>query len=182
MSTKSKIKMRFGSDSEVTRTVCDKSQSQKQFPSSVTVESVHLTMSSRSGSSSSSSPEPPAVSIKDSKKSQAKKTSTKPKKTAVAGQEKNEGTDLNWAYKPPKGSVLLEHEADAGEFDWDSVKNDDDTELWLIRVPDGVRLDNYSYSTSCLIAIARTCRSNQNISRIPRLSLQYHPRAKKLAL
>ena len=29
---------------------------------------------------------------------------------------------------------------DTGEFDWDSVKDGEDIELWLIRVPNSVRL------------------------------------------
>jgi len=47
-----------------------------------------------------------------------------------------EGTDPNWAFKPPVGSVPLEHgQADTGEFDWDNVHDNDDLEIVLIRVP-----------------------------------------------
>lgn len=52
----------------------------------------------------------------------------------------------NSAYKPPNGSVLLNHNVDSREFDWDEVKNNDDLELWLIRIPDGVSISsNVSY-------------------------------------
>jgi hypothetical protein len=50
------------------------------------------------------------------------------------------------AFEPPPGSVLMDgpddeaDAAEAGEFDWDSVRDDDDIELWLIRVPNSVRL------------------------------------------
>ena len=49
------------------------------------------------------------------------------------------------AFEPPLGSVLMggpdddAGETEAGEFDWDSVRDDEDIELWLIRVPNSVR-------------------------------------------
>ena len=49
------------------------------------------------------------------------------------------------AFEPPQGAVLVGGPDDGtgaietGEFDWDSVK-DDDVELWLVRVPDSVCL------------------------------------------
>ena len=49
------------------------------------------------------------------------------------------------AFEPPLGSVLIggpdddAGETEAGEFDWDSVRDDEDIELWLIRVPNSVR-------------------------------------------
>ncbi|KAF5349666.1 hypothetical protein D9756_008960 [Leucocoprinus leucothites] len=79
-------------------------------------------------------------------------TSTKPKKdkskkskpNAIAESTpldsgKNEGVDLNWAFKPPPGAKLIATNEDNGEFDWDAVKNNDDIELWAIRVPDNVK-------------------------------------------
>jgi len=45
----------------------------------------------------------------------------------------------NWDFTPPAGSILLEDNPDLGDFDWDAVKNNDDLELWLVRVPDSVR-------------------------------------------
>jgi len=50
------------------------------------------------------------------------------------------------AYEPPQGAVLMgggpgdgAGAIDTGEFDWNSVK-DDDIELWLVRVPNSVCL------------------------------------------
>jgi hypothetical protein len=50
------------------------------------------------------------------------------------------------AYEPPRGAVLVGGPdddtgvIDTGEFDWSSVKDDGDIELWLVRVPNAVRL------------------------------------------
>lgn len=55
------------------------------------------------------------------------------------GKGKNEGPALHWDYTPPPGVTLLQNDAgNAGEFDWDAVANDKDTEIWLIRVPESV--------------------------------------------
>ena len=49
------------------------------------------------------------------------------------------------ALKPPRGAVLIGGPDDdtgaveTGEFDWNSVKDDEDVELWLVRVPSSVR-------------------------------------------
>ncbi len=89
---------------------------------------------SSSASSPSSSPAPDPVSKKGTKKSKDKG------KTKVHDDEhgKNEGTDPNWAYQPPDGAVLQEN-PDSREFDWDSLNDDVELELWLIRVPENVR-------------------------------------------
>ena len=34
----------------------------------------------------------------------------------------NEGTDPHWAYMPPPGAMLADHDVDAGEFEWSNVK------------------------------------------------------------
>jgi len=61
------------------------------------------------------------------------------KKASSAEQAKNEGVDPNWKYAPPSGAVLVScKDEDAGEFDWDAINNDDDVELWLIRIPNSV--------------------------------------------
>ena len=50
------------------------------------------------------------------------------------------------AFEPPQGAVLMGDPGDdtgvidTGEFDWDSVKDSEDIELWLVRVPNSVRL------------------------------------------
>jgi hypothetical protein len=88
---------------------------------------------SSSSSSSSSSPEPEVV-IPKSKKSKDK---SKSKKSDAHG--RNEGTDPDWPYHPPAGMTLLNETENAADFDWDEINDDSDTELWVIRVPEGVR-------------------------------------------
>jgi len=49
------------------------------------------------------------------------------------------------AFEPPRGAVLIggpDGDAgviEAGEFDWNSVKDDEDIELWLVRVPNSIK-------------------------------------------
>jgi len=80
---------------------------------------------------------PPKVA---SKKKKATKSDLKGKKKANSPVEpRNEGVDVNWAYKPPQGAVLIDSkEEDAGQFDWDAVNDDEDVELCLIRIPEAV--------------------------------------------
>ena len=90
-------------------------------------------MSSSSSSSSSRSPSP-LVSQKSSKKSLKKPKTSKEKGKAV-----NRKDDPSWEYKPPTGYSILDNAGvDAGVFDWDKVQADDDTEIWIIRVPKNV--------------------------------------------
>ncbi|OCH88236.1 hypothetical protein OBBRIDRAFT_827243 [Obba rivulosa] len=90
-------------------------------------------------SSSESSPEPEPLS-KQLKKSKDKKKGKPAKSTSIVTPHgKNEGEDPDWAYKPPPGAVLLNQADDFGEFDWNEVKDDENLELWLIRVPEGVK-------------------------------------------
>ena len=92
---------------------------------------------SPSSSSSSSVTPPPTISVSSSKKKNAKDKSEKASKSADAG--KNEGADLNWAYVPPADTVRVgDEDVDAEEFDWETLKNDNGLELWLIRVPESV--------------------------------------------
>ncbi|KAK7024045.1 hypothetical protein R3P38DRAFT_2956223, partial [Favolaschia claudopus] len=89
---------------------------------------------SASTSSASASPEP-----------EPKLAKTKTKAAAAAekngshNEGRNEGTDAHWAYSPPTKSVRLEESADMGEFDWDALKDNPDLELWLVRIPEGVK-------------------------------------------
>lgn len=55
-------------------------------------------------------------------------------------QGKDEGTNPHWNYVPPKDAVLVDYDVDSGNFDWDEVKNNDDLELWLVRVPAEVNI------------------------------------------
>lgn len=93
-------------------------------------------------SSSSSSPPSPAVPLS---KKQKKKTKV-PKAVAPSNDGKDEGTNPEWNYVPPEGIVLFDHTTDSGDFDWDAVRDDDDLELWLVRVPDSVSLSPNSTS------------------------------------
>lgn len=52
---------------------------------------------------------------------------------------KYEGTNTGWAYEPPKGAVIASHDIDAEEFDYDALKDDENLELWIVRIPDTVR-------------------------------------------
>ncbi len=94
-------------------------------------------------SDESSSSEPELVSKKTGKK--AKHNGKKKEKAAqppvvVTPHGKNEGTNTDWAYKAPQGAVLADHSADAEEFDWEALKANENLELWIIRVPEGVEL------------------------------------------
>ncbi|PBK83750.1 hypothetical protein ARMGADRAFT_1000883 [Armillaria gallica] len=119
---------------------------------------------SSSASSPSSSPAPEPVSKKGTKKSKDKG------KTKVHDDEhgKNEGTDPNWAYQPPDGAVLQEN-PDSGEFDWDSLNNDEELELWLIRVPENMKT---KYLENVSIEIPQGSLS-ANIGKISRKSHSY---------
>ena len=60
---------------------------------------------------------------------------------ASASEPKYEGTNTGLAYQPPKGAVLANHaDVDAGVFDYDALKGDDNLELWIVRVPNAVSL------------------------------------------
>ncbi|KAJ8508169.1 hypothetical protein ONZ45_g9529 [Pleurotus djamor] len=79
---------------------------------------------SSSSSSSSRSPSPEPV-VKKSKKPNGPSSS------------KDEG---NSPFQPPPKAVLLDHtDFNDDDFDWDAVAANDDCEVWLIRIPDGVK-------------------------------------------
>lgn len=93
-----------------------------------------------------SSLSPSASPVPEKRTKPKNKSKDKPKKQSeskatVVEHGKNEGTNPDWDYVPPEGTILLDHDVDSGEYDWDAVKNDDDIELWLIRVPDGVSIE-----------------------------------------
>ena len=73
------------------------------------------------------------------KKTKKTKKKSKPAAVVTPDDPKNEGDDPHWAYEPPEGAVLLDHAVDVGAFEWDAIKDDDDVDIWLIRVPDSVR-------------------------------------------
>ncbi|KAJ7494377.1 hypothetical protein B0H11DRAFT_934214 [Mycena galericulata] len=92
--------------------------------------------SSASSSSSAGSPSPEPE-IRPTKKGKPK--AAEKGKSAAQENGRNEGNDPYWAYQPPRKSVLLEASADVGDFDWDALKDNDDLELWLVRIPDSVK-------------------------------------------
>jgi hypothetical protein len=96
--------------------------------------------SSSSSSQSSGTPPPPQVLGGKASKSSKEKAKAKAKDSLQDGRGRNEGTDPTWNYAPPAGAVLVTDDVDAGEFDWDTINDNDDLELWLIRVPDSVGL------------------------------------------
>ncbi|KAJ6457062.1 hypothetical protein C8R47DRAFT_1060289 [Mycena vitilis] len=97
-------------------------------------------MSSSSASSSSASgsasPEPEPRPAKTSKSKAAEKAKSSAKQKSSG---RNEGADPHWAYEPPKKSVRLDESADVGDFDWDALRGNPDLELWLVRIPEGVK-------------------------------------------
>lgn len=71
-----------------------------------------------------------------SERAKGKQKATQPAEATSKRRRKN---SEDWAYKPPPGAVLLDAAEDAGDFDWDSLKTSEDTELWIIRVPEGIK-------------------------------------------
>ena len=85
----------------------------------------------------------PAPEASTSRKSISKKEKSSKKKSkhtpvVVTGHGKNEGDDPHWAYRPPEGAVLLDHTLQSEDFEWNAIKDNEDLEIWLIRVPDSV--------------------------------------------
>ncbi|KAI5898992.1 uncharacterized protein SCHCODRAFT_02603914 [Schizophyllum commune H4-8] len=106
-----------------------------------------MSSSSSASSSRSSSPEPI---IKNAKGK------------GNAGGAKNEGSDANWALELPAGAVAIDNASvSVGEFDWDAVNADPDNEVWLIRIPEGVKpkhLEGAVMSASSLSKSSRTSK------------------------
>jgi len=87
-----------------------------------------------------SSPEPAETASAPSKNrtKQKSKKKSKPQPVVVTDSGKNEGQNPHWAYEPPPGAELFDHSFEDEKFDWDSIKKDEDLEIWLIRLPDSV--------------------------------------------
>ncbi|CCM05761.1 uncharacterized protein FIBRA_07994 [Fibroporia radiculosa] len=113
-----------------------------------------------SSSSDSSSPEPELV-TKKSKKPSSKAAGKKKQLPHGQNNEGDSDADSDWAYQPPPGFVCINHAGDNGEFDWDAVKDDDGLELWLVRVPGGLKpkaLHGLKIDGPAAAADARTAR------------------------
>ena len=72
----------------------------------------------------------------------SKKTKGKSKQptVVVTPHGKNEGANTDWAYQVPLGATLAGPSKEGDEFDLDAFKDDDEVELWIMRVPQGVRM------------------------------------------
>ncbi|KAI0713642.1 hypothetical protein C8Q76DRAFT_675844 [Earliella scabrosa] len=91
-----------------------------------------------SSRSSSSSPEPEIAPTK-SKKSKVGKKKKQQATMDVDQHGRNKGDAPDWDYKPPDGFALMKHKVDESDFDWDAIHNDDNLELWVVRVPEGLK-------------------------------------------
>ncbi|KAL1742219.1 hypothetical protein HDZ31DRAFT_43716 [Schizophyllum fasciatum] len=99
--------------------------------------------SSSPSSSRSSSPEPVA------------------RKPNDKGKQKEAGI-ANWALEPPSGAVAIDDASvNVGEFDWDAVNADPDNEVWLIRVPEGVKPKHLEASVLSSSSLAKTSRTGK---------------------
>ncbi|KAI0648400.1 hypothetical protein C8Q79DRAFT_955302 [Trametes meyenii] len=93
-----------------------------------------------SSRSSSTSPEPVPVRQKAKKSKETQKTTKEAQAASAVDQHgKSEGRNPNWDYTPPEGYKAMNLKVDDRTFDWDSIKDDDDLELWVVRVPDGLK-------------------------------------------
>ncbi|KAJ3788267.1 hypothetical protein GGU11DRAFT_708705 [Lentinula aff. detonsa] len=87
-----------------------------------------------SESDSSSSSLQPTITEKSKSK-----TSTKNKSKTNSAANPTSEDDPTWAYQPPEGmSILEDAEVDEG-WDWDTLEKDPELQLWVIRVPSGVK-------------------------------------------
>ncbi|KDQ18651.1 hypothetical protein BOTBODRAFT_154605 [Botryobasidium botryosum FD-172 SS1] len=114
-----------------------------------------MTSTSSSGSDSESDTlaAPPAA--------QTAKTKRKAKKAAssavVTPHGKDEGThDLTW--KPERGMAPVEDILELDMFDWDNVKNNDNLELWAVRIPGNL---NPKYLDGVSIQLPSTSRTGK---------------------
>jgi len=93
-----------------------------------------------------SSPKMPSTSMASSKDKKKDKTSKKAVEVSAgsgagsASAARNEGTENDLAFTPLSGMTALDLSQVDEEFDWDAVKNDENKEIWLIRVPADVSL------------------------------------------
>ena len=73
-------------------------------------------------------------------RSKKKEKSTSQPASVVTPHGKNEGINTEWAYQPPPGATLINHIVDAGQFDYDDLKGQEEhLEMWIVRIPDTVR-------------------------------------------
>jgi hypothetical protein len=85
-----------------------------------------------------------------SSKSQQKRATTARGESSSGSSGKNEGRNLNWEYQPPPGAEPIDStNEEYGAFDWDAVNEDDDVEIWIMRVPENVRCFNVTYRFGC---------------------------------
>ncbi|KAI0355091.1 hypothetical protein OH77DRAFT_1590047 [Trametes cingulata] len=124
-----------------------------------------------SSRSSSSSPEPESLreTLQKSKQKQ-KKTKEAQAVSAVYEHGKNEGQNPNWDYKPPEGYKAMNLKVEDGTFDWDSIKDDDNLELWVVRIPDGLKP---KYLEGAKLELSSTATKTVRVGSIDRKSATY---------
>lgn len=107
--------------------------------------------SAKSSKSSKLTTDPTSTSSKPAKSSSKSKAKSKATVTETSDdvpvEARNEGVEPTWEYKPPAKFASV-HDAkglefEFGDFDWDSVKKDEEVEVWLVRVPESVSLPNF---------------------------------------
>ncbi|OSD02086.1 hypothetical protein PYCCODRAFT_1411456 [Trametes coccinea BRFM310] len=124
-----------------------------------------------SSRSSSSSPEPESL-RELAKKSKLKQKKTKEAEAAstVEKHGRNEGDNPDWDYKPPEGYKPMNLKVDNGPFDWDSVKEDDNLELWVVRLPEGLKP---KYLEGAKLELSAPSTTTARIGSIDRKSTTY---------
>jgi hypothetical protein len=76
---------------------------------------------------------------KSNKTSEKKRKQSSKRKHDDTMPVRNEGIEPTWAYQPPDGAAQADYDVEFGSFGYDQVKADDEAELWIVRVPAGVR-------------------------------------------
>ncbi|KAH8824384.1 hypothetical protein DL96DRAFT_1712663 [Flagelloscypha sp. PMI_526] len=91
-----------------------------------------MSSSATSSDLSSGTPSPPPeLSMKAPKSSK--------RKSITSDNIRNEGTGPDWVFRPPHGFSLVDRLEVSDEWDWDSLNDDKNAEIWLIRVPETIK-------------------------------------------
>ncbi|CDO71878.1 hypothetical protein BN946_scf184940.g25 [Trametes cinnabarina] len=121
--------------------------------------------------SSSSSPEPESLrDLAKKSKSKQKKTKEAQAASAVDKHGRNEGDNPHWDYKPSEGYKPMNLKVAHGPFDWDSIKEDDNLELWVVRVPEGLKP---KYLEGAKLELSAPSSNTARIGSIERKSMTY---------
>ncbi|KAI0373188.1 hypothetical protein BV20DRAFT_962986 [Pilatotrama ljubarskyi] len=126
-------------------------------------------MSSSRSSSSSPQLESLHETLRKSKEKQ-KESKEAHAVSAVDKHGKNEGQNPNWDYKPPEGYKAVNLKVDDETFDWDSIKNDDNLDLWVVRIPAGLKL---KYLDGAKLDSSSSAAKTARVASIDRKSTTY---------